>query len=89
MTATLISPDPTGDVVELRVEPANGKKFTLAELQGHVGGFVERVILPHGQTMWVNEEGLLHGMPRNPRASELAGGYIVGPVLVMDGRRQS
>lgn len=31
----------------------------LKTLQGFVGGFIERVRLPNGDDLWVNEEGLL------------------------------
>lgn len=71
------------------VEPADGKKFTLKEMQDHVGGYIERVSLGGNDEMWVNEEGLLKGLPLNQKATALVRlrapgfpGLIVGDVLV-------
>lgn len=64
------------------------KKPTLEQLQKAVGGYIEKVRLPHqGQRyMYVNEEGLIHRLPLNPSASNLAQRPLVGDVVVM-GRR--
>lgn len=43
--------------LELGVSPNNGKKFTLEELQGLVGGYIERVSMSDGKSMYVNEDG--------------------------------
>jgi hypothetical protein len=62
---------PSGE--EEPVTPANGKKFTLSELQTFVGGYIEL-------TSWadtresriiVNEEGRLKNLPPNPKATAL------------------
>lgn len=77
-----------------RVTPANGKTFTLAELQGFVGGYIEIVPtvigLDNPLHMYVNEEGLLKGMPYNeyatallPAAYHRAGNVIVGDAILL------
>ena len=78
--ATLIKA--TGEINEVR--PANGKTWSLKELQGFVGGYVEIVRLPANfpQVMVVNEEGTLDGLPANPIASQEAMRPIVGDVLI-------
>lgn len=58
------------------------KDQTLPTLQRIVGGYIEHVPLPDGRSMWVNEEGLMRGLPYNPQASEMAGRMIVGPVAI-------
>lgn len=39
-----------------RVSPSNGTDFTLRELQGIVGGYIELVHLGNGSVMVINEE---------------------------------
>ena len=64
------------------VEPANGKHFSLRELQEFVGGYIEIVFnLPDDMIMVVNEEGRLKELPINAAATILAGQTIVGNVL--------
>jgi hypothetical protein len=69
------------------VEPANGKDWTLGELQGLVGGMIEVIYrLPAakpGMIAVVNEEGLLRGLPFNPVASEMASRSLTGPVVLI------
>lgn len=77
-------------------EPAKATimENTLASLQGAVGGWVEPVVL--GQKgareiiAWVNEEGLLDGLPWNralPGGQPLAGPIVVtGSLLGPEGR---
>lgn len=52
-----------------------------------VGGWLELVHVPGGTSdavaMYVDEEGLLKGLPQNNAASALAGQRIVGPVVVI------
>tara|TARA_B100000745_G_scaffold242193_1_gene164516 strand:- start:69 stop:350 length:282 start_codon:yes stop_codon:yes gene_type:complete len=78
----------------VKVSPANGKEFTLDELQAYVGGLIEMVALrrdirgtePNWREMYVNEEGLLHNLKVNPTASILSGRTIVGDaIIVMEG----
>ena len=56
------------------------KRPSLEELQGIVGGLIEFVRVKGGN-LWVNEEGLLQGLPLNYHASVLANQPIVGTVL--------
>jgi len=66
------------------IAPATPKRgYSLSELQGHVGGYIEVVRLPKGKIMLVNEEGLFMGLPMNARASEIAGQVIVGNAVVI------
>lgn len=62
--------------------PANGKTWTLDEVQGLVGGYVELIGLPEGLSMLVDEDGRMKGLPLNQGASLLAGVPIVGTALV-------
>ena len=77
---------------EGEVNPANGSRFTLAELQAAVGGYIELLRLNDGRLMVLNDEGKLKGLPFNQMASALAwgrlgpGDYVVGDVLVCVGR---
>lgn len=86
--ATLIKADGT----ESEVFPADGKKFTLEELQKFVGGYIEltRTNKPV-RDMYVNEEGKLNGSSQNWKATTLYQyGYadpIFGDVLVMPPRK--
>lgn len=64
------------------VKPNNARYFTLKELQGFVGGYIELVYLDDDITMVVNEEGVLRGLKTNYAASFLARVQILGDVLV-------
>lgn len=81
---------PNGDVTE--VFPNDGETFTLAELQGYVGGKIETVPTPkRGQTLLVNEDGIRLGFERNQTATDAAvdlgkDNYLVGPVLLCKGK---
>jgi hypothetical protein len=84
------------DGYHIPVEPADGKIFTLRELQKIVGGTIQIIRLPKTkECMVMHEEGKLRGFPRNAQASELFqknfpvkdlplnnDGLIVGDVLV-------
>ena len=83
--ATLIKTDGT----QQEVHPVNGKRFSLEELQGFVGGLVELLDLGEG-VMWINEEGKLIDLPFNRTATRLARPYLFpwddgirGDVLVL------
>ena len=74
---------------EQNVTPANGEKFTLEEMQGYVGGYIEIIGLPDGSQLILNEEGKLKGLEPNLKASLLArkagihpSDYVVGDVLI-------
>jgi len=73
------------------------EKAVLKFLQSAVDGWIEHVsIVIHGRTysMWVNEEGLLKGLPYNGIASYMyatswdADGLIVGDVLITKGNKR-
>lgn len=69
------------------VIPENGTDFTLDELQGFVGGYIEIVWLNDGRCMIVNEEGKLDNLKFNTVATKLYNknsDHIVGNVLVSD-----
>jgi len=80
-----------GESEGIKVSPANGKEFTLDELQAYVGGLIEPVPLRRDITgseenwreMYVNEEGLLHNLKVNPTASILSGRTIVGDAIIV------
>lgn len=65
-----------------KVHPKQPPHFTLEELQGVVGGYIEIVRLPHNNFMVVDEEGNLKGKPLNITASKIVGQPIVGDVIV-------
>lgn len=63
-----------------------GDKWTLEELQAHVGGYIEpiyRTKCAPGNLMLVDEDGLSKELPFNPRASLKAGRDIVGTALIV------
>ncbi|MPZ50842.1 MAG: DUF3846 domain-containing protein [Dehalococcoidia bacterium] len=65
--------------------PHNGKKFTLAELQALVGGYIEMVRIPGDagkRVFFVDEEGRLKKLPPNVRASHIAGQLLVGNAVL-------
>lgn len=73
------------------VQPINGKSFSLAELQGFVGGYIEIAqvySLPsniRGTILVVNEEGKLKHLTLNIEATRLHGvpnDPIVGDALL-------
>ena len=80
-----------GESDGIKVSPANGKEFTLDELQGYVGGLIEPVPLrrdiagseENWREMYVNEEGLLNNLKVNPTASILSGRTIVGDAIIV------
>lgn len=67
------------------IEPADGKVFSLKELQKAVNGYIEIVSLDSGKLMIVDEEGLIKPDPiLNKEASKIAGQRIVGQVIIID-----
>lgn len=71
----------TGEVKE--IEPANGKDFSLEELQGYVGGYIEATRTKDGRTLIVNEEGKINGLEINSKATDIYG-YYLHDVIVGD-----
>ena len=69
------------------IEPKNGTDFSLEELQTIIGGHIEIVQLGDERIMVVNEEGKIHRLPLNVRATCIVNGAgiadtIVGNVLI-------
>lgn len=86
--ATLLKTDGS----ETIIEPRNGKKFSLEELQGYVGGYIELIRTKKPvRDMYINEEGKLNGLPLNAKATELYQyGYadpVVGDAVVISTRK--
>lgn len=88
-TPYMVTPD--GDVTPF--PPANGKTFTLKELQAAVGGYIEVYPMPakRGQPKRIvvmDEEGRLKGLPKNALVSQAFGldALIVGTVIVCPSR---
>ncbi len=83
--ATLIRPDGTQE----EVKPKRGRRYTLEELQGYVGGYIELVRLPDDRLMVINEDGKRLQLPVNHAATEMAGrrisrhDMVVGNALVV------
>ena len=68
------------DGYKCHIEPNNGTDFSLEELQGYVGGYIQIVAVDNLRVMVVDEEGLL--LPINQTASNMIGQRIVGDVVV-------
>ena len=85
--ARLLHPDGTNETVT----PKEGNRFSLDELQGLVGGYIQLVPGEHAETydVVVNEEGLLKELPFNQAGSFLAPGHhLVGNVLILEGEER-
>jgi Domain of unknown function (DUF3846) len=63
--------EPNGHVYA--VKPANGTDFSLEELQGFVGGYIQVIEPPSrcGAVLVVNEEGKFQGLPVNRLATAM------------------
>lgn len=67
--------------------PRNGRRFSLEEAQGLVGGYIQVITLPANCILIVNEEGKLQGLPYNQSATAIAyGSYAIssGDCIVGD-----
>lgn len=70
---------------EKKITPKNGSVFTLDELQGVVGGYIEFVYTDDDtRHVIVNEEGLITGLPYNTIASLIVRHPLFGNVLICD-----
>ena len=79
--ALLIQPDGTTQEVQ-----PQGRHFTLQELHGLVGGYIEFIHLTDGRWLAMDEDGKPKGLPVNIHATALAalpGDFIVGMVVVL------
>jgi hypothetical protein len=74
------------DGIDMELVPEKGTQFTLVELQTLVGGLIEKAPTKDGRIIIMNEEGRLHKLPLNNKASSLCNhvDFIVGDVLVCD-----
>ena len=76
---------PVGGELETR-----GGTHSLADLQHEVGGYVEHIAGPHGEDLWINEEGKLEGLRMNAGATQylrkhgriMPGDYIAGSMVI-------
>ena len=59
------------------------KEPELSVIQKIVNGYFEIINLPDNLSMYVNEQGILMGLPINKKASEIAGFKIYGKVLIV------
>ena len=86
-TALVIRANGQGCAERIDIVPNTG----LASLQEAVGGFIEAIHLGRDAVMYINEEGLLHGLPRNGVATEMYHQFypailrqeIVGDVIIV------
>ena len=61
--------------------PADGKEFSLLEIQAMVHGYVELLTLDDGTIMLFNEDGRMKNFKYNAPASLIAKTELVGNVL--------
>lgn len=80
--ASLIKTD--GTITTVHPKAGIGKSFSLEELQGYVGGYIEIVYTANGKLCVVNEEGRLMRLQPNPRASLVTGYDLVGDALICE-----
>jgi len=70
------------------VEPENKKEFTLKELQGFVGGYIQIVETRDSRLIVLNEEGKLNKLPTNGIATAYykygKKDVIVGDVIIIN-----
>ena len=63
------------------------EKMSLEKVQKLVGGYIQEVYGGNPDVQyWVNEEGLMRGLPHNEEASDLLGHPIVGPLVILSGK---
>lgn len=80
----------SGEVIEVSPKTA-GSCFTLEELKGFVGGWIECINVSPTQVMVINEEGKLLNLPYNTIATEVfriafqpTDDFIVGDALICE-----
>lgn len=79
------------DGTKQEIQPVNGVKFTLKELQDLVDGFIQSVRLYNGMCLIINEEGKSRNLPKNEYVNLLpsvvltlcADDYIVGNAVLL------
>lgn len=84
-TGWVISPETeTGNSNIEEFPPADGKRYTLEEIQKMVGGFFQIVSLEDKYIVLADEDGLSKKLPYNEFASHLYGKHLVGNVAVVN-----
>lgn len=71
------------DGARVEVQPKDGRAFVLEELQSMVGGYIELVMIPGMNEVFVNKDGLAMGLPYNLAAIMLYDIRIVGNAVVV------
>lgn len=64
---------------------------SLKDYQDQVGGMIEALLIPNGIVAYINEEGKILGLDRNPVATHIAheligiapADYIAGPMILL------
>lgn len=82
------------DFTQEEVTPKNDVRFTLEELQEHVGGYIEVINLDDAHVMVVNENGKYEHLEVNDNATVLAHAmnaimkddYIVGNAVIIENK---
>lgn len=74
------------EITHIRAGKSTETKMVEANLETYqslVGGYIEVVPVGNENLMVVNEEGLIHRLPHNQKASTLSGRNIVGDVFLI------
>jgi len=84
------------DGTKQTVTPANGHEFTLEEIRGYIGGYLEGISLTTSLSIYLDEEGRLKNKPYNEVATHELWKYrndhrisrttLVGDVLIASTR---
>lgn len=79
--AKLLKPDGT----EQELTPGDNGKFTLEQMQKHVGGYVQLIKLNGNERLVVDEDGLPKNLPVNEEATTLLQSYSATPTVKLVG----
>jgi hypothetical protein len=77
--ARILSVD--GEVIE--VQPADGREFTVAEMEKLVGGEFDLIRTDMGASMAIDENARAKGLDLNRRASMMTGQFVIGPAVLL------
>ena len=73
-------------MTEPKVIKVSDRKMKLEDVQKLVGGYIQEIYTNNSDKQyWVNEEGLLYGLPQNHEGSQIVGQPIVGNLVVLAG----
>ncbi len=71
---------------EPKVIKVSDRKMKLEDVQKLVGGYIQEICTNNSDKQyWVNEEGLIYGLPQNHEASQILGQPVVGNLVVLSG----